>query len=214
MDKAQNSVLRLIYTLVLAVAFGLFIGVSIYTFYPYPSYDDIYKQDVYAETCSDKYDYDTSAYKKCQKEEDLARQKKYDEREDLVKSWTTNVGVFLLIVSSIVIFASVYLNEKIEIISNGLLLGGFFTMLSSVGFSFGSGNKYLSFAFSLIALGITIFVGYIRLTSRKKDLNSMPGYQQPVQPVQFVQNTPIEPQAQSIPPQNDGTIQNDQSSQN
>jgi hypothetical protein len=54
------------------------------------------------------------------------------------------------------------------------LLGSLITLLSSVGFSFASGNKIISFVFSLIALCVTISVGYLKLINRKRQEISYP----------------------------------------
>lgn len=197
MEKVQNTVLKLIYTLVLAVAYGIFIGITIYTFYPAPDYKTYYNYDY--DSCSKQYDYDydsykNSAYQKCMDKQEAERKVKQDEYEKAQKTWSMNVAIFLLVTSTLIIFGSVYLSDKMEIISNGFLLGSFFTLLSSVGFSFASRNKYVTFFFSLIVLAVTIFIGYIKLLNRKNP--SEPIYSAPMN--NLTQNTQPE---QTQPPQ-------------
>ena len=57
--------------------------------------------------------------------------------------------------------------DELPVINNGLLLGGVFTMLYGTGWTLASGDSLLRFWVMLVALLITLGLGYVRFVRRR-----------------------------------------------
>lgn len=81
---------------------------------------------------------------------------------DAMESWQLTSGILLLLIATATSAISLALPPRLEVIANGLLLGGIFTMLSSVGVAFTLEANGWRFAVVTAALVITVGIGYLR----------------------------------------------------
>jgi hypothetical protein len=87
-----------------------------------------------------------------------------EERE----SWALSTSIILIVFSTLFLVASLVRVDRLQAISNGLLLGGIFTMLYGVGWIFTAGASITRFLVMTAALAITLGLGYIRFVRRGK----------------------------------------------
>ncbi|MEZ5086340.1 MAG: hypothetical protein R2722_08835 [Tessaracoccus sp.] len=76
--------------------------------------------------------------------------------------WALLTGVILLVCATVVLIASLVLPESQGVLSNGILLGGVFTMVYAVGMAFTADTSLLRLAVVAIALAVTIAIGYLK----------------------------------------------------
>lgn len=126
-----NELLQVIYAFFLGLVVLAFVGIGLNTFYQRPPYPEDATGAV-----SDAY----------------ARQ---------LDAWQINTSVILLIAATIVLGISLVRGPWPQVISNGLLLGGIFTMVYAVGMSLGAESSLLRFGVATLALAITVAAGYL-----------------------------------------------------
>ena len=76
--------------------------------------------------------------------------------------WALMTGLILLLCATAVLVVSLLLPAAQAALSNGILLGGVFTMIYAVGMAFASDTGLLRFGVVAVALAVTIVVGYLR----------------------------------------------------
>jgi hypothetical protein len=77
-------------------------------------------------------------------------------------SYRLTVGIVLLLCATALLVISLFLPEAQVVLSNGILLGGVFTMVYAVISAFVSGAGLLRFVTVALALAVTIGIGYLR----------------------------------------------------
>jgi hypothetical protein len=153
-------VLKFIYTLFIGILLALFVGFGIAAFYEEPKYPEPpislrYSTPVYPDT----------------KESSVASQLKADQikqdklNKDFQKNlaiYNRNVSVIVLIAAIIYLIVSLTLTKHLLLISDGLLLGGVFSLLYSIGRGFGSNDNKFQFLIVSVGLVISLVLGYIK----------------------------------------------------
>lgn len=139
----ENKFLQFIYTFFLGGIIALFIGLGIHTFYPKPSYEANYNYN------SSSYNSDYQVYQ--------AESETHDR----------NVSIIALVISVLLLAASVFLEKSNRVIANGVLLGGTFLLLYSMGSSFATNDSVFSFIIVGIGLAIVLYIGHHRFTTNK-----------------------------------------------
>ncbi len=86
-----------------------------------------------------------------------------------MKTWARNTSIILVLFATFVMVISLVLSEQLRVISNGLLLGGLFTMLYGVGWVIFSGNSTARFVVILFALVVTLGLGYVKFVRQRRD---------------------------------------------
>lgn len=76
--------------------------------------------------------------------------------------WALVTGIVLLLCATAILAVSLFLPEDQGVLSNGILLGGVFTMIYAVGMAFAAGTSLLRFAVVTAALAVTIVIGYLK----------------------------------------------------
>lgn len=76
--------------------------------------------------------------------------------------WALNTSIALLVCATAVMLISLIRSERQAVISNGLLLGGLFTMVYAVGMSIGASQSVTRFAVIAAALVVTVGVGWLK----------------------------------------------------
>lgn len=91
------------------------------------------------------------------------------------EAWSLNTSIILLICATVILAVSLWRPAKMAVISNGLLLGGIFTMIYAVGQSLsGSSGQLPRFFVALAALVLTVGIGYLTFIRRAASAESLP----------------------------------------
>lgn len=148
--------IKYIYTFFLAVLLVTFVGVGIAAFYKGP------KMPEYPIGLS----YPIESGKSTESAETRQQQIKFDwEQRDFQKlneKYSKNVSTISVIAALIILIFSITLLSKIEFISDGLLLGGVFTLGYAIVRGFGAGDEMFRFIVVSIGLATALFLGYWR----------------------------------------------------
>ena len=91
------------------------------------------------------------------------------------EAWSLNTSIILLICATVILAVLLWRPAKMAVISNGLLLGGIFTMIYAVGQSLSSSSGQLPrFFVALAALVLTVGIGYLTFIRRAASAESLP----------------------------------------
>ena len=82
------------------------------------------------------------------------------------KPWGRSTSVILIVFATLVLAVSLVRADQLPVISNGLLLGGVFTMLYGVGWIVATDTSITRFLVITAALVITLGLGYVRFVRR------------------------------------------------
>jgi hypothetical protein len=106
-------------------------------------------------------------------EEEARLRELREEREALYVSsrearedWGRSTSIILIIFATLVMAISLIRSDQLPVISNGLLLGGVFTMVYGVGWIVASNTSLARFVVVTIAFAITLTLGYLRFVRR------------------------------------------------
>ena len=146
----ENKVLKIIFTLFIGVMVALFVGLGIEAFYPSPVYPDI----VWEENMTDEQ---TAAIQAAE----AAYQEAVRVRNQIVSIVVTAIAVLIMV-------ASMFLEKRNLTLTNGLLLGGLFSLIygSTVGFS--AGSAMVTFITVGVGLAAVIVVGIRRFSPTRE----------------------------------------------
>lgn len=86
----------------------------------------------------------------------------------LHSEWLLTTGIVLLVCATILLAISLFLPEDQAVLSNGLLLGGVFTMVYAVGLTISSDRSVLRFVMVAVALAVTIGIGYLKFVRGRR----------------------------------------------
>ncbi len=84
--------------------------------------------------------------------------------------WRLLTGIILLVCATAILVISLLLPEEHGVLSNGLLLGGVFTMVYAVGMTVSAANNLWRFIVVAAALAITIAIGYAKFVRGRSRL--------------------------------------------
>ena len=149
------------------------IGVGVNTFYPSPAekYADelqkLYRQQEsfnIKQPDAEMTAEDEAKYTAIQRQIDDINAKQQDEME----GWARTSSIILVLSATLVMGVSLVRSEQLRVISNGLLLGGLFTMVYGAGWSIFSGNSVARFAVIVFALAMTLGLGYVKFVRQRK----------------------------------------------
>jgi hypothetical protein len=82
--------------------------------------------------------------------------------------WTLVTGIILLLCATALLAVSLFLPEHQAVLSNGILLGGVFTMIYAVGMAFSADTSLVRFGVVTAALAVTIAVGYLKFARGRR----------------------------------------------
>lgn len=156
----DNKILKLVYTFFLGVLLAIFIGVATSTFYSSP--------------VGPRYPIELNTYGKEPQltDEQIAAQKDWDQKMEQhnkdMKPYNRNVSIITLGASVLLLTTSLILEKKnIKIIADGVMLGGLFTLLYSLGRGFAAEDSKYSFLAVTVGLVIVLYLGYHRFVKTK-----------------------------------------------
>jgi len=163
----QNYALQTIFSFFLGLMVVALIGVGVNTFYQSPS--EKYQKE--QQTLNRQMEAlniknpngNTDAATKA---ENAALQAKMNALQDKIdtemKPWARNTSIILVLFATLVMTVSLIRSEQLRVLSNGLLLGGLFSMLYGAGWAIFSGNSVARFAVILFALVVALGLGYLK----------------------------------------------------
>ncbi len=165
-DSGSSVALRTIFSFFLGLMLTAFAGVGVYTFYPPPDQFDTQIRELNRreEMIRDSRPADQLT------EEDRAQirevnEQRYalqDARRDAQRPWGRTTSIILMVTATLAMAVSLVRADQLPVISNGLLLGGVFTMLYGVGWIIATDVSKARFLVMAIALAITLALGYLR----------------------------------------------------
>lgn len=172
MTEPRGTGLQTIFGFFLGLMVTSFIGVGVYTFYPPPdrAFRDTIEalsrqqQEIRARKApSDLSDDDRAQIQDLQRQLDVAQ----DRSEAAGEVWGRHTSIILITFATVAMAVSVLRAVQLPVISNGLLLGGVFTMVYGVGWIIATGSSTARFFVMSAALAITLGLGYIRFVRRQ-----------------------------------------------
>lgn len=173
----QHYALQTIFSFFLGLMVLAFIGVGVNTFYPSPA---------------DKYN--KPRQEMSRRQEALNRQASpgsftpgeraqldsltaeqdalHDRQQAEVKDWARVTSIILVLFATLALVVSLIRSEQLRVISNGLLLGGLFTMVYGVGWVIFSGSSVARFWVIFFALIVAIGLGYVKFVRGRKQIGA------------------------------------------
>ena len=175
-----RGVLQAIFAVFLGLMITAVVGVGVYTFHPNPGDQDqdqiqaLYDERAEIDGCS-------SAAKECVPwdqlpDADKARAKAIDAQitalqrtsEEKSSQWRMSTSVILIVLATMLMAVALALGDSVAVMSNGILLGGLFTMLYGVGWGLASGNSVTRFLVLVAALAVSLVLGYLKFVRGRR----------------------------------------------
>jgi hypothetical protein len=170
----QHYALQTIFSFFLGLMVLAFVGVGVNTFYPSPT-ETYQKQQTDLQRQMDALSIknpgaaSTDATAQAQiaalQKQQNALQDKVDAQQ---KGWARNTSIILVLFATLVMGVSLVLSEQLRVISNGLLLGGLFTMVYGAGWVIFSGNSVARFMVILFSLVVALGLGYLKFVRNRE----------------------------------------------
>jgi len=171
-DSGRSSGLRTIFSFFLGLMLTAFAGVGVYTFYPPPEEFNTQIRDINRreEIVRDSRPADQLADEdRAQIQElNLQRYALEDALEEALRPWGRTTSLILIVTATLAMVVSLVRAGQLPVISNGLLLGGVFTMLYGVGWIIATDSSIARFVMMAVALLITLALGYVRFVRSGK----------------------------------------------
>lgn len=162
--KEDNNILKLVYTFFLGLLIAFFIGVGINTFYPGPK--------------APVFPVELNTYGKELNADELKTQKQWDktmeQHNNQMKPYNRNVSLIALIAAVILLAVSLAYEKKIKVIADGVMLGGLFVLLYSLGRGFASENSKYVFVVVTVGLVTVLYLGYHRFVKAHVPVDKTP----------------------------------------
>jgi hypothetical protein len=154
-------ILKLIYTLFLALLIALFVGLGIDAFYPGPK-EPIYPVELEMTKPGCEEDAKLAATRDSYGQE----QRDFSEK---MKVYSRNVSIIAIVAAIIILVASLTLFSKIKMMADGILLGGVFTTVYSIIRCLMSEDSRFRFLIVTVGLLIALVLGYIKFIRPKEN---------------------------------------------
>jgi len=176
----QNYALQTIFSFFLGLMVLAFIVVGVITFYPSPNQDrqvkveQLYREQEAIYQANDGKTLsaeDQDRVDEIQKQIDAANRVNEAQQE----LWARNVSIVLILFATLVMGVSLIRSEQLRVISNGLLLGGLFTMVAGVVWVLTSGESIARFVVILFAFVITLGLGYVKFVRQREEAPAVAG---------------------------------------
>jgi uncharacterized protein HemX len=168
----QRYALQTIFSFFLGLMVLAFIGVGVNTFYQSPEdrvtpqRDDIQRQMDQLNVKSEGRSLDATDQAKMDKLQ-AAQNELGRSIETAMKDWARTTSIILILFATLVMGVSLIRSEQLRVVSNGLLLGGLFTMLYGTGWVIFSGNSTMRFVAITFALLVALGLGYLKFVRER-----------------------------------------------
>ena len=165
-DAVRGGGLRTIFSFFLGLMLTAFVGVGVYTFYPPPDHfsDQIRKltrreQAIRNARLPNEL---TTADRDSLQAIERRRNALLDAAGAARIPWGRTTSIILIAFATLAMVVSLIRADQAPVISNGILLGGVFTMLYGVGWIIATDTSIGRFFVMTVALVITLGLGYVR----------------------------------------------------
>ena len=169
-EMRRDAGLRTIFSFFLGLMLTAFIGVGVYTFHRPPEQFENQIRDLARREATIRNSKPTSALTAADQEriQEIDRQRRdlVDAATEARKPWGRSTSVILIVFATLSMAVSLVRADQLPVISNGLLLGGLFTMLYGVGWIVATDTSIARFLVMSAALVITLGLGYVRFVRR------------------------------------------------
>jgi|SRR5579884_1240855 len=153
--------IKVLYTVFIAVLLSTFVGVGIAAFYPSPKPPEF----ITPIAPPAQIDSSTSAQLTKQDQQNRQIQENYTNRSE---KYNKNVSIIALVSAIIILIISLTILKTIPLISDGIMLGGVLTLLYSVARGFGTGDEKTHFLVVSVSLVCALALGYIKFIKPSK----------------------------------------------
>ncbi len=153
--------LKFVYSLFLGLLLVFFIGVGISAFYPEPEYPKFRPGLITEKQSSAQTD---AINAEIQKDQDEYTKKSLE--------YSRNVSIIVLVFAVALLVAGLALAKNVDVLANGMLLGGTFSLIYSIGRGFVSQDAKYTFVVVSIGLVVTMLVGYLKFIKVAKPVKS------------------------------------------
>lgn len=166
-DSRPSTGLQIIFGIFLGLMVTVFIGVGVYTFHPSPQEQhqrrrvELDRQEQAIRTAKAPDDL-TPADRTRLQEIQSERNRAQDVGQLAFKAWGRTTSIVLIVLATLTMAVSLVRADQLPVISNGLLMGGVFTMLYGVGWIVVTDTSTTRFVVMSAALVITLALGYLR----------------------------------------------------
>jgi len=169
-DMKRDVGLRTIFSFFLGLMLTAFVGVGVYTFHPPPEQPDAQIRELARREATIRDSKPSSELTTAEQDQiqDINRQRRnlVDAAAEARKPWGRSTSVILIVFATLTMAVSLVRADQLPVISNGLLLGGLFTMLYGVGWIVATDTSVTRFLVMTAALAITLGLGYVRFVRR------------------------------------------------
>ena len=178
-EATRGSGLRTIFSFFLGLMLTAFVGVGVYTFHPPPEQFDEQIRNLGRREQAIREARAPNELTIADRDSLRAIERRRNELTDAAlaarKPWGRSTSIILIVFATLAMVVSLIRADQLPVISNGLLLGGLFTMLYGVGWIIATDTSVGRFAVMTIALLITLALGYVRFVRRGTIASTTPG---------------------------------------
>jgi hypothetical protein len=170
MDR-QHYALQTIFSFFLGLMVVALVGVGVNTFYPSPTTGfDKQMQALYQKQNEiGMKAIEPSATVNAEQAQVQAQINDLQNKSQIVQEpWMVNTSIILVIFATLVMGVSLIRSDQLRVLSNGLLLGGLFTMVYGSGWVIASGSSIARFLVILFALAVALALGYLKFVRGQK----------------------------------------------
>lgn len=180
-NATWSAGLQTIFSIFLGLMLTVFFGIGVYTYHPPPTQftdqiKELNRQEQVIKTTKKASELTGSDRDQL---EDIAlkRRELMIAAEDARKPWCLSTSIILIVFSTLTLVVSLLRAVQLQVVSNGLLLGGVFTMLYGMGWIAFAGTSTIRFLVMTAALIVTLVLGYIRFVRKSKMSSTTEGEQ-------------------------------------
>lgn len=174
-QAVQQAILQALYALFLGGIITAFLVVGLNTFYPPPEIDNdaglqlIRDRESEIHRCTDEVECTVTQAEEAELLQlEAQREEIYDQHEEDQQLWSRNAGLVLIGLATGLLALSLIRWDRAIVLSNGLLLGGLFTMVGGILLTVLAGQGLERFLVLTLALALTVSLGYVRFARRSE----------------------------------------------
>ncbi len=172
MATTQSKGLQTIFSFFLGLMVTAFVGVGVYTFHPSPQEQfalqrqDLSRREVAVRNSRPPEEF-TDSDRDQLRQIEVERNAIADASRPALEAWGRSTSIILIIFATLAMAVSLVRADQLPVISNGLLLGGLFTMVYGVGWIIATNASLARFAVMTVAFALTLALGYVRFVRRQ-----------------------------------------------
>lgn len=150
----EDKLLKLVYTFFLGLILALFVGMGIGAFYTAPVLPE------YPQLAEPAVDQSKESPEITRAQRNYEEQYKKFEKDSQI--YHRNVSIISIIVAVVFLMISLRLERRNHVITNGVMLGGVFVLIYSIGRGIASTDTKYTFIAVSISLIVVVYLGYRR----------------------------------------------------